>query len=332
MRRRDFIAFGCGVAVWPLGVWAQPQGKIHRVALILTTSPLSETIGSVPSHPGVRAFLTGLRDPGYVEGQNLTVERRSAEGKFERFGEIARELVEAKADVLVTVGNALAREVKRVTNTTPIVMVTSDDPVGAGLVTSLNRPGGNITGFTVHGGTEFEGKRVELVNEMVPQLSRIAFLGVKDEWEGPVGTVLREAARKLGLTLLPAIHTPKDYTAAFALIASSGPLAMLVTRHVSNYANRQLILTFATDHRVPAMYAFRECVDAGGLVSYGVSVSDLLRRAAGYVDKILRGEKPADLPVEQPTKFELVINLKTAKALGITVPPTVLARADEVIE
>jgi putative ABC transport system substrate-binding protein len=289
-------------------------------------------IGSEPSHPGVRAFVAALRELGYVEGRNLLLERRSAEGKFERFSEIAKELVQGKVDVIVTVGNELAREVKRATTTTPIVMTTSDDPVGAGLVASLSRPGGNITGFTVHGGTEFESKRVEFLNELAPHLSRVAFLGTKEDWDGPVGTVVRTAARKLQLTLLPAIHTPTNYAEAFASIASAGLVAMLVSQHVSNYANRQVIVAFANERRIPGMYPVREYVTAGGLISYGVSVPDLFRRAAGYAAKILNGSKPADLPVEQPTKFELVINLKTAEALALTVPTTLLARADEVIE
>ena len=226
IRRREFIAHAFGAAAaLPWGVRA--QGHVHRVGLILTTSPLSEMIGPQPSHPGVRAFVTGLREHGYVEGRNLVLERRSAEGKFERFGDIAKELVQEKVAIIVIVGNALAREVKRATTATPIVMTTSDDPVGAGLIASLSRPGGNITGLTVHGGTEFEGKRVELLNELAPHLPRFAFLGVKDEWDGPPGIVAREAAGKLGLALFPAIHTPTNYADAFALIASSRPIAML---------------------------------------------------------------------------------------------------------
>ena len=331
MRRRDFIAHAFGAAA-ALPFRARAQGTVHRVGLILTTSPLSEMTGPEPSHPGARAFVAALRELGYVEGRNLLLERRSAEGKFERFGDIAKDLAQGKVDVIVTVGNELAREVKRATATTPIVMTTSDDPVGAGLVASLSRPGGNITGFTVHGGTEFDGKRVEFLHELMPHLSRVAFLSTKDEWDGPVGTVVRAAARELKLTLLPAIHTPTNYAEAFSSIASGGLVAMLVSQHVSNYANRHVIVAFADERRIPGMYPVREYVTAGGLISYGVNVPDLFRRAAGYVDKILKGEKPTNLPVEQPTKFELVINLKTARALGLTMPPALLARADEVIE
>ena len=330
MRRREFTALLAAAVACPTN--ARAQGTVQRVGLILTTSPLSEMIGPEPSHPGVRAFIAELRELGYVEGRNLLLEPRSAEGKFERFGEIAKELVQGKVDVIVTVGNELAREVKRATTTTPIVMTTSDDPVGAGLVASLSRPGGNITGFTVHGGTEFDGKRVEFLHELMPHLSRVAFLSTKDEWDGPVGTVVRAAARELKLTLQPAIHTPTNYTEAFSSIASGGLVAMLVSQHVSNYANRQVILAFADERRIPGMYPVREYVTAGGLISYGVNVPDLFRRAAGYVAKILKGEKPADLPVAQPIKFELIINLKTAKTLGLTIPPSLFARADEVIE
>jgi putative ABC transport system substrate-binding protein len=293
MRRREFIMIlGGAAATLPPPAGAQPPARVHRVGLILTTSPLSELTGPDPIHPLVRAFVHGLRDLGYVEGQNLILERRSAEGRFERFAEI----------------------------------------VEAGIVASLARPGGNITGFTVHPGPEFEAKRLQLLKEALPEATRIALLGLKSTWEGPDGKHVRAAARVLGVTLVHAEHTPTDYAEAFALMTRDRPHALFVARHAANYANRQLILDFAADHRLPGIFPWRENVEAGGLMSYGLSTPDVFRRAAGHVDKILKGAKPADLPVEQPTRFELVINLKTAKGLGMTVPPALLASADEVIE
>lgn len=333
MRRREFIALVGGAVVCASSVHAQrPAGSPYRVGVILTTAPISEATGPEPVQPSIGAFVHGLRDLGYYEGQNLAFEWRSAEGKFDRFGDIASDLVRKNVDVILTIGNDPTREVKRVTSSIPIVMATSNDPVGAGLVASLARPGGNITGLTVHDGPEFETKRIELLKECTPHIARVAFLGFKVEWVGPVGAAVRDAAQKLGMSLLYAEHTPNNYADAFNLIANNGPLTMLVTRNVANYANRQTIVSFAREHQIPAMYAFRECADAGGLMSYGVSIPYLFRRAAGYVDKILKGANPADLPVEQPTKFELVINLKAAKVLGLTVPATLLAQTDEVIE
>jgi putative ABC transport system substrate-binding protein len=333
MRRRAFILLlGGAAAAWPLTARAQPPARVHRVGLILTTSPLSEMTGPDPIHPLVRAFVHGLRDLVYVEGQNLILERRSAEGRFERFAEIIAELVQRKVDVIVTVRNEMTLVAKRVTTAVPIVMAVSDDPVEAGIVASLARPGGNITGFTVHPGPEFEAKRLQLLKEALPEATRVALLGLKSNWESPDGKHVRAAAQVLGVTLVHAEHTPTHYAEAFALMTRDRPHALFVARHAANYANRQLILDFAAEHRLPGIYPWRENVEAGGLMSYGLSTPDLFRRAAGHVDKILKGAKPADLPVEQPTRFELVINLKTAKALGFDMPATVLSRADEVIE
>jgi putative ABC transport system substrate-binding protein len=288
--------------------------------------------GPEPVHPPTRAFLHTLRSLGYVEGQNLVFERRSAEGKFERFTEIVAELVRLKTDVIVTVSTPLAQAAKQVTTTVPIVVVRSVSPVEAGLVASLGRPGGNITGLTTNTGPEIEGKRLELLKDALPKISRVAYLRMKTDWEGPLGESVKAAAKALNVTLLHAQHTPNEYADAFAVIARQRPDALLVTDSPPAYAHRHLIVEFTVKNRLPGMYPWREPVEAGGLMSYGVSISDLFRRAAGYVDKILKGAKPADLPIEQPTKFELVINLKTAKALGLTIPQSVLIRADEVIQ
>jgi putative ABC transport system substrate-binding protein len=289
-------------------------------------------IGPDPVHPLVRSFLDGLRALGYVQGRNLVFEPRSAEGKFERFREILEELVSLKVDVLVVAGNPMTKRAKEVTNIVPIVMNFVNDPVTDGLVASLARPGGNVTGLTGTVGPEIEGKRVELLKEALPKIRRVAFLGTKPDWEDPFGKSTQAAAQAVRVTLLHAEHTPDDYADAFARIVRERPDALLVPNTTSNYARRLLIVDFATKSRLPGMYPFREYTEAGGLMSYGIDFRDQFRRVAVYVDKILKGAKPADLPVEQPTKFELVINLKTAKALGLTIPQSVLIRADQVIE
>ena len=319
------------MVVWPLAARAQQTGKVYRVGLIVTTSPVSEMAGPDPIHPADQSLRAGLRDLGYVEGQNLVLERRSAEGKFERFGEIVAELVGRRTDVIATVGVDGQRS--------EACDDRSSDRHGGQRRSRQSRhrdeprtPGGNVTGLTINPGPEFEAKRMQLLKEVVPEASRVAYLGVADDWDSDEGKAVRAAVRTMGVTLVHARHTPVHYADAFALITRERPHALFVARNPANYANRQLIADFAIEHRMPGMYPWREFVEAGGLMSYGVSVPDLFRRAAGYVDKILKGAKPADLPVEQPTKFELVINLKTAKALGLTIPPSLLARADEVIE
>ncbi len=335
---RDHVApvmFAVALLLAPLPAEAQPTGKVYRVALILTTSPVSEMAGPEPVHPLARAFVHGLRILGYVEGQKLILERRSAEGRFERLGDIVADLVRLKADVIVTVTNATTLAAKAVTTTVPIVMLGSRDPVGAGLVQSLARPGGNITGLTGTAGPELEAKRLQLLREALPGISRVAFFASKgdNEWESAGGQSVRAAANTLGLTLLQAEYMPHAYSDAFALIRRLRAAALFVGgASGAAYADRALIVEFATQARLPSTFWYREAVELGGLMSYGVSVPDLFRRAATYVDKILKGAKPADLPVEQPTKFDLVINMKTAKALGLTIPPSLLLRADEVIQ
>ena len=335
--RRAFIGtLTGGLLAAPLAAEAQQAGKVYRIGLISPATPVSEMAGPEPVSPAIRAFVQGLRALGYVEGQNLILERRSAEGRFERFGDIVAELVRLKADVIVTASDPLARAAKAVTTTVPIVMAASLDPVGGGVVQSLARPGGNITGLTVLVGPELEAKRLELLRAMLPRVSRVAYLALAskeyNEWESPSGKSVRTAAQALGVTLVLAEFTPGQYTDAFALISRARAEALFVSLTAPAYADRALIVGFATRTRLPSIFAFREAVELGGLMSYGVNGADLYRRAATYVDKILKGAKPADLPVEQPTKFELVINLKTAKALGLTIPPSLLLQADEIIQ
>jgi putative tryptophan/tyrosine transport system substrate-binding protein len=330
-RRRAFITLIGGAAGWPLVARAQQTGRVYRVALVFTTSPVSEMAGPDPIHPLARSFVQGLAALGYLQGQNLALEPRSAEGKFERFPAIIRELVALKVDVVVTVANPLTQAAKEVTTTVPIVMAYSVSPVEHGMVQSLNLPGGNVTGLAMNVGTEIPGKQLQLLKELLPRISRVAFLHSKEQ-EAEGVQIGEAAAQKLGITLLPAEHTPTDYTDAFAFITREHPDALVVGASAVNVANRHLIVDFASRMRLPAMYATREFVSIGGLISYGVDFHDLFRRAAGYVDRILRGAKPADIPVEQPAKFALVINIKTAKSLGLDMPDKVLALADEIVE
>src|SRR5262245_4475232 len=336
MDRRAFISMVAGsIFINRLVAEAQHKaGKVYRIGLIAADVPLSEMAGPEPVSPSWRALVQGLRALGYVEGQNLILERRSAEGRYERFSDVVAELVRLNADVIVTGSTQLARTAKAVTSIVPIVMAASVDPVEVGLVMSLARPGGNITGLTSVVGPEIEAKRLELLRAMLPSVSRVAYLGSKDnkDWDRPWGQSVRTAAQALGVSLVLAEHTPHQYTDAFARISRARAEALFVSASPTAYADRGPIVDFATRTRLSSSFGWREPVDLGGLMSYGVTLADNFRRAATYVDKILKGAKPADLPVEQPTKFELVINLKTAKALGLTVPQSLLLRADEVIQ
>jgi len=333
MDRRIFLTtVAGGLLAAPLAAEAQPVGKVPRVGVILTTSPVAEMSGPEPVHPLIRAFVHALHALGHVEGQNLILERRSAEGRFERFADIVAELVRLNTDVIVTVTAPATQRAKEVTNTVPIVGVGIVDPVGFGIVQSLARPDGNVTGVTGFPGPEISAKRLQLLKEALPRISRVAFLGLKSDWEDPMGRTVQAAAQALGLTLFLAEHTPTQYADAFDVLTGGRPDALFVSYSGSNYANQRLIVDFATRHRLPSTHAFRESVELGGLMAYGTDAADVFRRAAGFVDKILRGAKPGDLPIEQPTKFELVINLKTAKALGLAIPQSMLLRADQVIE
>ena len=334
MRRREFLGILTGgLLAAPLAAEAQQAEKVYRVGFMFTTSPVSEMAGPEPVHPLARALVQGLRVLGYVEGQNLILERRSAEGRFERFGEIVAELVRLKVDVVVTSAPGVAAA-RAVTTTVPIVQAAGPDPVRAGLALSFARPGGNITGLTSNVGPEFEGKRLELLKAMLPGVSRIAYLSSRESkvWETPMGKTVRPAAQALSVTLIPAEFSRDRYTDALSRINRARVEALLVAETPTAYADRDALMDFVIRTRLPSLFPFREAVEGGCLMSYGPALADNFRRVATYVDKILKGAKPADLPIEQPTKFELVINLKTAKALGLTIPPSLLARADEVIQ
>ena len=329
MDRRTFVVgTGTVLLVAPLGVEGQQTSKVYRVGWV-SLNPLKML--SDPTYIPGRAFRAEMRDRGYVEGQNLILELRSVDGKFDRTSELMAELVRLGVDVIVTSSPEMVREAKRVTATVPIVMF-SRAPVEEGLVASLARPGGNVTGLTNDSGPDMEGKRLDLLKNGIPKLRRVAYLGLKAEWEAPAGRNLRTAARASGVTLFLAEPAANDYAKAFDLIARGHPGAIIVSQTASHYQHRRLIAEFASTNKLPSVAGYREFVEAGGLMSYGWDTGDIFRHIAIHVDKILKGAKPADLPVEQPTKFELVINLKTARALGLTIPQSLLARADQVIE
>ena len=290
-------------------------------------------IGFLSAAPSIdSAFLEGLRDLGYVDGKNIVVELRSAQGKLDRLPELAAELVSLKMDIIVTQGTPAAQAVTKLTSTIPIVMATSGDPVGAGLVTSLARPGGNVTGLSLLNDAVVP-KQLELLKEAVPTISSLAWMASP--------AILPEMMRfkelqtvgpSLGVMVqLVEIRGPESFENAFAAAVRERVHAAMIPPNSSYIPYRQQIVTLAAKHRLPVAYGFRDFPEAGGFMSYGVNVADLFRRAATYVDKILKGTKPADLPVEQPMKFELVINLKAANQIGLTIPPNVLARADKVI-
>jgi putative ABC transport system substrate-binding protein len=321
--RRAFIAGTLGLLAAPLAAEAQPTTKIPRIG-ILRAGPFPD--------PLVDAFRQGLRDLGYIEGQNLHLEYRSAEGRDERLPGLATELVRLPVDVIVASGSE-ALLAKRATTSIPIVMPIAADPVGTGLVASLARPGGNVTGFAFQS-EELPGKWVELLKEAFPRLARAAVLWHPPTTLGGQLRVSEVAARSLGVRLQTLkVQRSDDLPVAFADARKERAEVLIALASPFFFAHRTRLVELAARHRLPTMYFQREfVVGSGGLMSYGPNLRDLFRRAAGYVDKILKGAKPADLPVEQPTKFELVVNLKTAKALGLTIPPSVLARADEVIQ
>jgi putative tryptophan/tyrosine transport system substrate-binding protein len=325
MDRRTFVGT-LTLALLAAPLAAEAQGSITHVAFLGAES------ASTNQH-FVDAFRQGMREHGYVDGQNIIFDERWAEGRSERFPELISELVRLKASVIVTVSTPAALAAKNATTTIPIVFIAGD-PLGSGLVPSLARPGGNLTGLSIFLGDEFSGKWLQLLKEAVPKVSRVAVLWNPTNPANPAYlTVLRGVAQKLGVTLQPEeIRDPGQFDRAFASMTAKRAQALVVVIDPLTVRYRGRIVELAAKNRLPAMYGFREFVDAGGLMAYGANVPYLCRRAAIYVDKILKGAKPGDLPVEQPTQFDLAVNLKTAKALGLTIPPSLLRRADEVIE
>jgi putative tryptophan/tyrosine transport system substrate-binding protein len=325
--RRNFMALlGGAAAAWPLAARAQQPAKVPTIAFLGAES------ASTNQH-FFEAFREGLREHGYIDGKNVTLVERWADGRSERFPELIGELLSLKVDVILAVSVPAALAAKHRTARTPIVFIASD-PLGTGLVGSLARPGGNLTGFSLFLGDEFSSKWLELLKAAVPNVSHVGLLwNPTNPASAHYVTVLRGAAEKLGIVLqLQAVNDPDQFERAFTTIVAARAQALVVVVDPLTVRYRGRIVELATTNQLPAMYGFREFVEVGGLISYGVNVPYLCRRAAVYVDKIIKGATPAELPVEQPTRFELVINLKTAKALGLEVPPSLLALADEVIE
>jgi putative ABC transport system substrate-binding protein len=306
--------------------------KVHRVAYISGVSPLSELKGADPISPAARAFVHGLRDLGYVEGRNLVLDFRTLEGRVERIPEVLAEIVRFKPDVIFSSTQIVVERHLQATAGIPIVTLASWSLVQPGIAQSLARPGGTVTGFIMDVDSQVEAKRLELLREAIPGIKRIAYLGLAGWLDSPAGKSVVGAAQRLGLTLFDAAYTGLDIQAAFAIIARERPDAVLIPLGASSFGNRQRFGQFVSAKRLPCVAGFREIVEHGCLMSYGTDNSDVLRRAAGYVAKILEGAKPGELPIQQPTKFELVINLKEAKALGLKFPQSILLRADSVIE
>jgi putative tryptophan/tyrosine transport system substrate-binding protein len=324
VRRRDFITLlGGAAAAWPLAVRAQQLGKLPTIGFLGTTSAAAWS-------PWTAAFTQRLRELGWIEGRTIAIEYRWAEGRSERFAEIAAEFVRLKVDVIITGGSA-AVAAKQATSVVPIVFVLGE-PVGTGLVATLARPGGNVTGLS-NQQTDLPGKRLELLREVLPSLRQLAIMANVDYPEAVLEMRDVQAISKtLGLEVATVeIRRAEDISPAFEALKGRADALYVITDALVS-TNRIRINTFALAARLLTMHGVREYVEAGGLMSYGADYSDLFRRAGDYVDKILRGAKPADIPVEQPTKFDLVVNLITAEALGLTVPPSLLARADKVIE
>ena len=331
MNKRDALSGMLALSVAPLVSFAQAE-KTYRVAWMLNTTAQGDAIGSKITDPVVILLLSELRALGYVEGRNLVLDRVSAEGHPERYAEIVGNLLRRKPDVIIVSGSEAAVAAQKATSTVPIVMNTAAQPVKYGLVASLARPGGNVTGLSADVNPETEAKRLELLKELVPKLSRVSCLATKWIWEGPYGQAIRQAAPALGIETLFAEHRPADLGGTFADIARQHTHALLVVLSPIIFAQRREIADFVLASRLPAIYPFSEMAQAGGLISYGWNLKNILRRTASYVDRILKGAKPADLPVEQPSVYEVVINLKTAKAMGVTFPKELLFRADKVIE
>jgi putative tryptophan/tyrosine transport system substrate-binding protein len=327
MDRRGFIgAVIGGLLAAPLGAKAQRPGTPHRIGVL-------EVLEAGSNVANLNAFRERLRELGYVEGQNLVIEYRSADSRPERFADLAIELVQLKTEVIVTNGDAAASAARRATRTTPIVMASSFDPVGAGVVASLARPAGNVTGFHFWASPKLGGQRLELLKELVPSVSRVAVLWNSGNIYSHL--VVKETemiASALGIQLQRLdVNRSWDLERAFEAAMLGQVDALMTVDDYLTVTDRVRIVEFAAMSRLPAIYGLREFVDAGGLIAYGTDRRDLFHRSATYVHRILRGTRPADLPVEPPTKFELVINLKTAKALDLTIPKSVLVRADELV-
>jgi len=331
--RREFIA-GLLIPTMMRLAQAQQPAKVRRIAIVHPSRPtamLSEAGGI----PNFGAFFKQLRLLGYVEGQNLSVGRHSGEGRTERYAALARDVVRSRPELIFVISARMVQHFKAATTTIPIVAYTTD-PVALGLAPSLARPGGNITGVVPDVGVEFWDKQLQFLREAVPTTSRVAYLTPRALWDNTTGATIRKAAQQIGIELLGALlESPiqeAEYRRAFTAIAQERADALIVNDTPENYAYQRLIAEMAKNARLPAVYPNRSFVEVGGLMAYGADSLDLFRRAADQIDRVLKGTKPGEIPFYQATKFELIINLKTAKLLGIEVPPSLLVRSDEVIE
>jgi putative ABC transport system substrate-binding protein len=324
-----------GVALQPTTMWAQTPAKIHRIALIHPSLPVTHQTES--SGPGYRTFFSELRRLGYVEGKNLLVERYSGEGRIDQYGELARMVVQRKPDLIWALSSRMVQQLKAATSVIPIVGYMAD-PVGFQLVTSLSRPGGNVTGVTSDVGLDVWSKRLELLKEAVPAMSRVGVLISSDLAKGHAMEATREAASKLGVLLVgqpltPPVHEA-EYRRVFLAMSKEHADGLLLSDQPEHFtiANRQVIANLAEEYHLPIIGPYRQYAEAGILASYGVDAANLFRITAAQVDQILKGASASDMPVQQPTKLELVVNAKAAKALGLAIPQSILLRADEVIE
>jgi ABC-type uncharacterized transport system substrate-binding protein len=333
MRRRDFITALGTAATWPLAARAQQPAKMKRIAYVHPSAKASEI--SVNGIRPYRAFFEELSRLGYVEGQNLAVERYSGEGRPERYAELARDVVNTHPDLIVAVSARLSLDFKMATTTIPLVSIIND-PIALGLVASIARPGGNITGVTISGGLELIGKRFGLLAEAMPKLSTVSYLVSRPYWEDPRGAAAREGAKQAGLSLKAALigsaFNEAEYQRVFKSMEQDRAAALVVSDEAEHFAYRATIIELAAKGRIPTIYSYREWVEVGGLMAYSIDQAEIYRRLANLINKILRGANPGDIPFYQPTKFELSINLKTAKALGLEMPAMLLGRADEVVE
>jgi putative tryptophan/tyrosine transport system substrate-binding protein len=331
MKRRQFVTLLGGVAAWPVAARAQQSGAVARIGFLQTAR-----LESPEARANFDAFRQGLAALGYIEGQNIVIEQRGADGQINRLSGLASELVNLKVEVIVAGGTPGSRAAQQTTTTIPIVATAMGDPVQDGIVASLARPGGNITGTTFLG-PELVPKRLAFFKELLPSMSRVAVLwhpgAFSEKTTNEMIRGVEEAATALGIQLqFVQAQSPHELERAFSEMATSHADGLFEFPSPMFFSERSRLVDLAALHRLPAMYNAKEFVRLGGLIAYGASILDLYRRAASYVDKILKGAKPSELPVEQPTKFELYVNVKTAKSLGLTVPPGVLIAADEVIE
>ncbi len=327
MNRRDTLIAMTALGAMPWSAQAQQAGKVYRIGYL--SAPTRAAVENA-----LQAFLRALRQLGWIDGQNLVIEYRWADGKIERLPEMAADLVQRRVDLIVAPAAVAALAAKGATSSIPIVMIFPNDPVALGLVASLRRPGANITGTTSSHSPEIYGKQLQLLKEMVPHASRVARLfDPTTQLYAAEAKAVESAAQALRLRLqqVPA-HSPDDFEKAFADMAAQRAEALVVSTDTPFLVHKARIAELALKHRLPTMYTFREHVEAGGLMAYSVNMADFIGRSANYVDRILKGANPAELPVEQPTAFELVINAKTARALGLTIPRDLLLRADEVIQ